>query len=156
MAAQLFDLNVAPGRAPADVGVGLQAPLADQSEEPVQLVPEPDRCVQGGLAALEPQQGHGHRPALVHLAHDQIRLGHRAVEEHLVEVRVAGDVANRPDLDAGLIQRYQEHADAPVGRCVPVGPGQHEHPVGQVRAGGPQLLPGQHPPVAVGFGAQCQ
>ena len=36
---------------------------------------------------------------------DALRVGHeRAVEEHLVEVDLTADVAQRPHLDAGLVQ----------------------------------------------------
>ena len=54
--------------------------------------------------ALARQRRVGDLPAVADLA-DPLRVGHtRAVEEHLVEVDLAADVAQRPDLDAGLVQ----------------------------------------------------
>ena len=52
-------------------------------------------------------------PALADLADAVRRRARRAsVEEHLVEVDLAADVAQRPNLDAGLVQVEQEVRDA--------------------------------------------
>ena len=76
----------------------------------------------------------------------------RAVEEHLVEVDLAGDVAQRPHLDAGLVQVDEEVGDALALRDVGVGAGQQHAEVGEVRPRGPHLLAGDDPLVAVALG----
>ncbi len=65
----------------------------------------------------------------------------RAVEEHLVELRVPGDLLDRPDLDAGLVHRHEEVRDPAVPWRVAIGPGEHEAPLGPVRERRPDLLP---------------
>ena len=63
---------------------------------------------------LEGQRGQRHRPTPVDLA-DQVGIGHpRVVEEHLVELGVAGHLPQRPHLDAGLASRS---AKSVMPRC---------------------------------------
>ena len=58
------------------------------------------------------------RPAVVQAA-DEVGVGdHRVVEEHLVEQRVAGDLDQRADGHAGLVEREREPRDARVLRDV--------------------------------------
>ena len=75
-----------------------------------------------------------------------------AVEEHLVEVDLAGDVAQRPHLDAGLVEVDEEVGDALALGDVGVGAGEAHAEVGDVGPGGPHLLAGEHPLVAVALG----
>ena len=83
------------------------------------------------------------------LADHEVGCGARAVEEDLVELRRAGELHDRPDLDARLLHRH-EQVGQPV---VPLGAGfgarEHEAPVGQVCQRGPDLLAGDRPLVAV-------
>ena len=55
-------------------------------------------------------------------------VAHGFVDEHLVEHRLAGHLAQRPDRDAGLVEREREPRDARVLRYVEVGAGE-QHPV---------------------------
>ena len=106
--------------------------------------------------ALARERGVGHLPALAHLA-DPLGVGHAGVvEEDLVEVDLAADVAQRPHVDAGLAQVDQEVGDALALGHVGVGPGQ-QHGVGrEVRPRRPHLLAVDDPlvPVALGPGGQ--
>ena len=91
----------------------------------------------------------GDAPPVVHVA-DTLRVGDaRVVEEHLVEVDVAGDVAQRPDLDARLVQVDEEVGDALALGDVGVGAREQHGPVGEVGPRGPDLLAGHDPVVAV-------
>ena len=78
----------------------------------------------------------------------------RLVEEHLVEVDLAADVAQRPHLDAGLVQVDEEVGDALALRRRRVGAGQQDREVG---VGAPTWSTpsgrSTHPLVAVAHGA---
>ena len=74
-------------------------------------------------------------------------------EEHLVEVDVAADVAQRPHVDAGLVQVDEEVRDAGALRRVGIGAREQHAEVGAVRPRGPHLLPVDDPAVAVALGA---
>ena len=74
------------------------------------------------------------------------------VEEDLAEVDLAGDVAQRPDVDAGLVQVDQEVGDAAALGDVGVGPGEQHRVVGGEAPRGPDLLAGDDPLVAVELG----
>ena len=64
------------------------------------------------------------------------------IEEHLVEVDVAGDVAQRAHVDTGLVQVEQEVRDALALRHVGIGAREQHAEVGDVRPGRPHLLAG--------------
>ena len=66
-------------------------------------------------------------------------------QEHLVELGLAGELPQRPDLDAGGGHVHGEVGEALVLGHVGVGAGDQQRPPGQVRRGGPHLLPGDHP-----------
>ena len=60
-------------------------------------------------------------PTAVHRS-DDVLVGHEhVVEEHLVEQRVAGGLAQRTDVDAGRVQVDHQHRDAVVLRLVGIG-----------------------------------
>ena len=67
-------------------------------------------------------------------------LGAGVVEEHLVELAAAGDLLDRPHLDAGLVHRHQQERQTLVPRRLGIGAGDHEAPVRHVRERGPHLL----------------
>ena len=71
------------------------------------------------------------------------------IEEHLVEVHLAGEVPQRADVDADLVQVDQEVGDAAPLRHVGVGAGQQHRVVRPVRPRRPHLLAGDAPLVAV-------
>ena len=89
------------------------------------------------------------------LADDEVGVGAGAGEEHLVELRGAGELVDRPDLDALLVHRHQQVGQAAVALRAGLGAGDHEAPVGLVGQRGPHLLPVDHPvgrPSSAGLG----
>ncbi len=69
-------------------------------------------------------------PAVAHVA-DPLRVGHPGpVEEHLVEVDLAAEVAERAHLDARLVQVEEEVRDALALRRVGIGAGEQHRVVG--------------------------
>ena len=79
-----------------------------------------------------------------------------AVQEHLVEVGLAGDLLDRADLDAVLAHRKEEERDAAVLGDVPVGPGDQHAVVGTRRPRRPDLLTRDDELVAVALGTCLQ
>ena len=72
---------------------------------------------------------------------DEAVVGHEhVVEEHLVEHRHPGQLAQRPDVDAGRRHVDHEAGDAVVARRVGIGAGQADPPVGLVGHRRPHLL----------------
>ena len=74
------------------------------------------------------------------------------VEEHLAEVDLAGDVTQRPDVDARLVHVDQEVGDALALLDVGVRPGEQHRVVGGEAPRGPDLLAGDDPLLAVEHG----
>ena len=106
--------------------------------------------------ALEVERRLGDRPAVALAADEVGGVAHRVVEEHLVEDGVAGHLAQRPDGDAGLVEREREPRDAGVLGHREVGAGE-EHPVvGLHRHAAPHLLAVDDPAVAVALGPRRQ
>ena len=118
-----------------DAAVG-PCPVADEC----QLALEPDDLAEGRHAALEAEQAHRHAPALPHLADHQVGVGDGAGEEDLVELRPAGQLLDRPDLDAGLVDRDEQEGEPLVALRARLGAGDDEDPLGEVRVGRPHLL----------------
>src|SRR4051812_47710005 len=83
-------------------------------------------------------------------ATDDVGVGDaHLLEEELVELRLARDLAQRPDGHAGLLHVHEEVGEALVLRDAPVRP-RHEHaPLRVLGAARPHLLAGDHPLVAV-------
>src|SRR5690606_20648540 len=143
------------GEALAHHRVGGAAVAARRGGDLVQLVTEGELLAERRGAALEGQRAHGDLPAFADAAHHVARRGAGAVEEHLVELAVAGELDDRPDLDAVLAHGHQQERDAgvPAARVGGgLGAGQHEAPVGPVGERGPHLLALDDPIVAVAPG----
>ena len=105
------------------------------------------------MVALEAEAGERHAPALADRAEPQ-RVGQADVgEEHLVEVGAAAHLLDGPHLDARCVERHQERRHALVLGDVEVVTGDRETPLGEHRAGCPDLLAVEHPFVAVAGGA---
>ena len=104
-------------------------------------------------AALEHQRGVGDRPAVVDAADGGVDRHPHVGEEHLVEHGASGELAQRPDLDAGLVHVDREVGDALVLGHVGIGAGEQHAEVGPVAARGPHLLAVDDPLVAVELGA---
>src|SRR3954453_2659206 len=118
-------------------------------DDVVELATEADLLAQRRDAALEPERRHGHPPAVAGRPEDVVARRPRTVEEDLVELRRAGDLHNRPDVDAGLLHRHEQVGQPGMLPGVRVGAGQDEAPAGDVRERGPGLLPGDGPLVTV-------
>ena len=89
----------------------------------------------------------------VHVAHP-VRVGDAHVgEEHLVEPRGPGHLAQRAHLHARRVHVDEERREALVLGHVGIGPAHRERDVGDVRARRPHLLAVHHPLVAVTHGA---
>ncbi len=68
-------------------------------------------------------------------------------QEHLVELRVAGHLHQRPHLDPGVGHVDDQRGDALLGtRCLGIGAGQAETPGGELGVGRPHLAPGDEEP----------
>ena len=102
---------------------GVERPLIAHGGDGGQAALQPDH---GGadVAALVGEHGHADVPAAVQRAEEAVGRHHDVGEEDLVELRAAGHLAQRPDLDAGQAHVEQEERDAAVlgqrrGRCGP-------------------------------------
>ena len=106
---------------------------------------------------LEVQRGLRDRPTVAFAADQVGVVDHGVVEEDLVEDGVTRHLAQRPDGDAGLLQRESEPGDALVLGDVEVGAGQQHAEVGTDGLTRPDLLPVDHPaiPVTLGSGGQA-
>ena len=95
--------------------------------------------------ALIAQGGSGHRPAVVRRA-DHIVVGDEdVVEEHLVEVRVARDQAQRPHFDSGRVHVDHHGGDAGMLGRIGIGAYRRQPEIAVLGAGGPDLLAVDHP-----------
>src|SRR4051812_42119394 len=105
---------------------------------------------------LRGERGVGDGPAVVQAA-DEVPVRHpRAVDEHLVEHRPPGHLAQRPDLDAVLQHVEAEVRDAGVLRRVRVGARDEHAEVADLRGRRPHLLAGDDPLVTVFLGLALQ
>ena len=91
-------------------------------------------------AALVGQRRVRHTPALVLGADEVLDRDLDPVEEDLVELALAGDLAQRTDVDALRRHRDREHRDPAVVGRVRVGAHQRDRPVREHRVRRPHLL----------------
>jgi hypothetical protein len=110
--------------------------------------------VDRSLPALEAEQRHRHRPAPVDLPDNSPAPVHARSTKTSLKAGLARDVADRPDVDARLVERDEQHRDPAVRGHVPIRPREDEHPVRLVRTGRPELLLVEHPLLTVALGAQ--
>ena len=106
-----------------------------------------------GVAAdghpLVHERGQRHPPAVAHVAHP-VGLRHLGVGQvDLVELRLAGHLAQWPDFHAGLMEVDAEVGHAAVLGGIRVGSGDEQAPAGHVGVAGPYLLAVHHPFIAV-------
>ena len=109
-----------------------------------------------------------HREALVHQRGERdlpslpdrtqpLRIRHAHIgEEHLVEVRRARHLMDRPDLDARRFHVEEEEGQPLMLRHVRIGAHDDDAEIRQMRAGGPDLLPVDDPVVAVALRPRAQ
>jgi len=80
---------------------------------------------------------------------EQVLRRHRDVgEEDLVELRLAGDLAQRPDLDAGTLHVDDEVREALVLIARRGASAEEDAPIGDMRVRRPHLLTVHHEPIA--------
>ena len=129
----------------SSIGSGLLGQLDDAGK----LSRITDLLTEGRYAALEGQRGHRDAPPVTGLTHHQVGVGAGIVEEDLVEFRVAGQLDDRADLDARLIERDEEirQSGMPLGALLTAGDDEAPlRPMGQRR---PHLLSVDDPVFAV-------
>ena len=138
----------------ADAGAGQPLPhdrivgevvAPGEIDRVLQLAGEADLLGERGDASFEPEQSHRHAPTVAPLADEQVRLGDGVGEEGLVELAAAGDLHDLTSLDAGLVHRHEQEAQAAVPLRARFGPGDDEAPVAHVGERRPHLLPVDHP-----------
>ena len=107
----------------------------------------PSSAAQTG--ALNGERGVGNRPTSAKTTNHGVMGNPGLVQEDLVEEGLTGHLAQRSNLDTGLVHVNDEVGDALVLRGVRVGPGNEHALLGHVPAGRPDLLAGDDPLVAV-------
>ena len=107
----------------------------------------------GDVGALEVEGGGGDVPAAVELAEDGVLGDADVVEVDLVEALAVVGLADGLDGDAGRLHREEEVGDAAVLGGLGVGAGEEVDVLGEVGAGGPDLLAVDDELVAVDLGA---
>ena len=152
MSAHHVQADAGPGQATRDLWIIDRTSAFRHLDEVVELACETDLLTKGGHAALELQQPHRDFPTLARLTDDEVGVGGRVVEEDLVEFRCAGELLDRADGDARLIERYQQEAETGVTSGTGFGPGDPEHPLRHMRQRRPDLLAVDDPGVVVEAG----
>ena len=108
-------------RSAPHAGVAVEAAPAREVDEPVHCRLEPGHALDPQPGALVRERALRDAPAVVEPADEVLARHHDVGEEHLGEVGRAGDVAQRPDLDARRVHVDDQQADALVLRHVGVG-----------------------------------
>ena len=106
--------------------------------------------------ALVHERGTGDGPATALSAEPVGIRDARVREEHLVELGIAGELAQRSDLDPGGGHVADEEAEALMLGQVRVGACEQDAPPGDVRNRRPDLLSVDDPFVAVAHGPGCK
>ena len=96
---------------------------------------------------------HEHRqrgaPAVADAADHRVGVEADVVEEDLVELGLAGDLAQAADGDPRRVHRHDEHRQALVLGDVGVGPRQQQAERGELGVGGPHLLAVERPAAVI-------
>ncbi len=142
---QALGADLQAGDLVANERVVRMAALARQLDQLVERAREPDRRRGADARTLVHQRRDRDHPTVA-LTADDVLVGHVGVlDEELVELRLAGDLAQRPDLDLLLLHVHEEVGEALVLGRVGVGAGDEHAPLGLVGEGRPHLLPGDPP-----------
>ena len=151
--------RIAPSRRPSipifsratlsrTIGSSAAAALLGQLDQLVERVREPERRGGAEAGALVHQRRDRDHPAVA-LAADDVLVGDVGVlDEELVELGLAGDLAQRPHLDLVLLHVHEEVGEPLVLGGVGVGAGDEHAPLRLVGERRPDLLAGD-PPAAV-------
>src|SRR5712671_3808641 len=93
-------------------------------------------------APFEGKRGHRNFPAFIEWSNDVVLRYLDVIEEHFVEMMMAVHHDQRTDLNAGSLHVVEQQiAYSLVLRRVRIGARKQEHPVRELRARGPHLLP---------------
>ena len=141
--------HVQVGELVGDERVLEQPALGRGGEQVVELLAQPHLQREAQPGALVHQRRQRDLPAVADAA-DDVRVGDpRLLDEELVELRLAGDLAQRADLDGLLLHVHQEVGQALVLGGLAVGARDEHAPLRVLGAAGPDLLAGDDPVVAV-------
>ncbi len=135
-----LELGAVLGEAVAEHRVVERAVAAGELDQVVELALEADLLAEHRDAALEAEQRHRDLPAVAGLAEDHRLVRAGAGEPDLVELHAAGELLDRADLDALLVERHQQEGESVVARRAGLGAGDDEDPVGLLRPRRPHLL----------------
>ena len=125
-----------------------QAPVARLGEQAVEHLPQAHLEEEREPGALVHERRQRDLPAVA-LAPEQVRIGDPCLlDEQLVELRLAGDLTQRADLDVVLLHVHQEVAETLVLRRLGVGPRDEHAPLRVLGAARPHLLTGDDPLIA--------
>src|SRR5262245_4378724 len=122
----------------------------------MQCVAQRDVTDEGQEIALVGERRDRDRPAFVELSDEVLDWHANVVEEDLVELGLAGDLAQRPHRDARRLHVDQQEADALVFGGAGVGPYEQKAPVGDVGHAGPHFLAVHDEVIAVAHRARLQ
>ncbi len=126
-----------------------QAACRRRRDDVVEQLAHADLQGEAEPGALVHQRRQRHLPAVADAA-DDVRVGDPGLlDEELVELRLAGDLAQRADLDGVLLHVHQEVGEALVLGGLAVGARDEHAPLGVLGAAGPDLLAGDDPFVAL-------
>src|SRR5207245_11221467 len=137
-------------------GIAALLLLLDEAHEAMQRVAQRDVPDEGKQIPFVRQGGDGDAPPFIELP-DQVPAGHpHVVEENLVELGFAGELAQRPYRDPRRLHVDEQEADALVLGGGGVGADEQEAPVGDVRHAGPDLLAVHDEVIAVAHAARLE
>src|SRR5579875_2775427 len=146
---QHLDLQVQLAQTVGDQRVGQAASplgLGQQLVEQLAKAHLQEECQPGPLVH---QRGQRHLPAVADAAQHVLVPHPRPLDEQLVELRLAGDLAQRADLHPLLLHVEQKVGETPVLGHLGVGARQQHAPLRVLGAAGPHLLSGDHPAAVV-------
>ena len=132
-------------------GLPLRRIFFASAEQPIEAL-----LAAGGRAehvALVEQRRVGDHPSFIQLGDEIFARDVDVVEENLVEALVAGHLHQRAHGDAGSFHIDQNVGNPAMLGRLGIGAHQAEHPVGILRARGPDLLAVDDELVAMDFGA---
>ena len=138
-----------PGEPLSDQRIVDRAGILGQLHQSGKLTGVTDLLAQRGHAALELQGSHRHTPAVAGFPDHQFGVGAGVGEEHLVELRVTGQLDDRADLDTRLVKRHKQIRQTLVPFGALLGSRDDEAPLRPVRQRRPDLLPVDDPAVPV-------
>ena len=144
-----FDAGVEVGDVLTNHRVVEFAVVTSQLDELVEFGTETKRLHGGANPTLETEQSVTDGPTVVHAAKHIVLRATSIGKEDLVEVILAHDVGDRPDLDTWLLHGHEQERDTSMFGHILVSTCKHKDHVGGVARAGPDLLTVDYPFVAV-------